>query len=64
MRARYLSSDRPEIQVECQDLARMMQHPSNLDEEMGLKRLARFLGVRPRLDWLFKWQKRVAKDRP
>ena len=28
---------------------------------MGLKRLARFLGVRPRLVWLFKWQKRVTR---
>ena len=57
MRAQYLSSDRPEIQVECRDLARKMQQPSNLD----VKRLARFLGVRPRLVWLFKWQKRVAR---
>ena len=60
MCAQYLSSDRPEIQCECQDLARKMQQPSNLDE-MGLKRLARFLGVRPRLVWLFKWQKRVTR---
>ena len=28
---------------------------------MGLKRLARFLGVRQRLVWLFKWQKRVTR---
>ena len=56
MRAQYLSSDRPEIQVECRDLARKMQQPPYLDE-MGLKRLARFFGVRPRLVWLFKWQK-------
>ena len=42
------SSDRPDLQIECRDLARKMQQPSNLDE-MGLKRLARFLGVRPRL---------------
>ena len=48
MRAQYLSSDRPDFQIECRDLARKMQQPSNLDE-MGLKRLARFLGVRPRL---------------
>ena len=48
MSAQYLSSDRPEIQVECRDLARKLQQPSNLDE-MGLKRLARYLGVRPRL---------------
>ena len=41
MRAQYLSSDRPEIQVECRDLARKMQQPPYLDE-MGLKRLARF----------------------
>ena len=60
MRAQYLSSDRPEIQVECRDLARKLQQPSNLDE-MGLKRLARFLGVRPRLIWLFKWQRRVTR---
>ena len=53
MRAQYL---RPEIQVECRDLARKMQQPSNLDE-MGRKRLATFLGVRPRLIWLVKWQK-------
>ena len=32
MRAQYLSSDRPEIQVDCPDLARKMQQPSNLDE--------------------------------
>ena len=32
MRAQYLSSDRPEIQVECWGLARKMQQPSNLDE--------------------------------
>ena len=37
-----------------------MQQPSNLDE-MGLERVARFLGVRPRLVWLFKWQKRVTR---
>ena len=60
MRAQHLSSDRPEIQVECRDVARNMQQPSNLDE-MGLKRLARYLGVRPRLVWLFKWQKRVTR---
>ena len=60
MRAQYLSSDRPDIQVDCGDLARKMQQPSNLDE-MGLKRLARVLGVRPRLVWLFKWQKRVKR---
>ena len=45
MRAQDLSSDRPEIQIECRDLALKMQQPSDLDE-MGLKRLARFLGVR------------------
>ena len=60
MRAQYLSSDRLGIQVECRDLARKLQQPSNLDE-MGLKRLARFHGVRPRLVWLFKWQKRVTQ---
>ena len=37
-----------------------MQQLWNLDD-MPLKRLARFLGVRPRLDWLFKWQKRVTR---
>ena len=47
MRAQYLSSDRPEIQVECRDLARKMQQPSNLDE-MGMKKSVRVLGVRPR----------------
>ena len=56
----YLSCDRPEIQVECRDLARKLQQPSHLDE-MGLKRLARYLGVRPRLVWLFRWQKRVTR---
>ena len=30
-------------------------------DEMGLKRLALFVGVRPRLVWLFKWPKRVAR---
>ena len=60
MRAQYLSSDRPETKVECRDLARKMQQPSNLDE-MGLKRSARFLGVHPRLVWPFKWQKRVTR---
>ena len=42
MRAQYLSNDRPETQVECREQS------SNLDE-MGLKRLARFLGSRPTL---------------
>ena len=60
MRAQYLSSDRSQMQVECWDLARKMQQASNLDE-MGLKRLARILGVRPRLVWLFRWQKRVTR---
>ena len=60
MRAQNLSSDRPDFQNECRDLARKMQQPTNLDE-MGLKRLARFLGVRPRLVWLFKWQKCVTR---
>ena len=60
MRAQYLSIDRPLIQVECRDLARDLQQPSHLDK-MGLKRLARFIGVRPRLIWLFKWQKRVTR---
>ena len=55
MRAQYLSSDRPDMKSECWDLARKMQQPSNL-YEMGLKRLARFLGVRLRLVWLFKWR--------
>ena len=41
MRAQYLSSDPPEIQVECRDLARKMQHPSNLDE-VGVKRFGSF----------------------
>ena len=59
-RAQYLSSDRREIQVEFRDLARKLQQPSNLDET-GLKRLARYLGVRPRLVWLFRWQKRVTR---
>ena len=53
MRSQYLSSDRPDIQVECRDLARKMQRPWNQDE-MGLKRLACFLEVCPRLVWLFK----------
>ena len=48
MRAQYLSSDRLEIQIGCRDLARNLQQPSNLDE-MGLKRLALYLGVRRRL---------------
>ena len=56
MRAQCLSSDRPDIQIECRDLARKMQQLSNLDE-IGLKRLSRLLGVRPRLVWLFKCQK-------
>ena len=60
MRAQYLSSDIPDIQIECRDLARKMQQPSNLDE-MGPKRLPSFLGVRPRLVWLFKWLKRVTR---
>ena len=60
MRPQYLSSDRPEIQVECRDSARKLQQPSNLDE-MGLKRLARHLGVRPGLVWLFRRQKRVTR---
>ena len=60
MRAQYLSSDRLGMQVESRDLARKLQQPSNLDE-MGLKRRARFLGVHPRLIWLFKWQKRVTQ---
>ena len=60
MRAQYLTSGRPDMQIECRDLARKMQQPSNLDE-VGLKRLARFLGVRPRLVWLFEWQKRVTR---
>ena len=60
MRAQYLSGDRPEIQVECRDFARKLQQPSNPDE-MGLKRLARFLGVHPRLVRLFRWQKRVTR---
>ena len=60
MRAQYLSSDRLEIQVNCRDLARKMQQPPNLDE-VELKRLARYLGVRPRSIWLFKWQKCVTR---
>ena len=57
---KYLSTDRPEMQVECRDLARKMKQPSNLDE-MGLKRSARFLGVHPRFVWLFRWPKRVMR---
>ena len=60
MHAQCLSSDRPEIQVECRDFARKLQQPSNL-YGMGLKRLARYLGVRLRLVWLFRWQKRVTR---
>ena len=48
MRAQHLSTDRPEMQVECRGVARKMQQSSNLDET-GLKRLAPFLGVHPRL---------------
>ena len=61
MRAEYFSSYRPVIHVECPDLARLLQQPPNLDE-MGLTRLARFLGVRPRLVWLR--QKRVMRIEP
>ena len=39
MRAQYLSTDRHDVQIECCDLARKMQQPSNV-YEMGLKRLA------------------------
>ena len=35
MRAQYLSSDRPKMQVECREEARKLQQPLNLDE-MGL----------------------------
>ena len=62
MRAPYLSSDRLEIQVEFRELARKKSQPSNLDE-MGLKILARPLGVRPRLLLLLKWQKCVIRTR-
>ena len=48
------------LRYKSRDLARKMQQPSNLDE-MGLKRLARFLGVRPRRVWLFKWQQRLTR---
>ena len=58
LRAKYLSSDKPEMQV--WELARKLQQPPNLDV-MGLKRLARFLGVRPRLIGLFKWQRHVTR---
>ena len=61
MRAQYLSSDRLEIQVECRDLARKLQQPSSNLDEMGLKSLARFLRVHPRLIWLFKWQMRLTR---
>ena len=61
MRAQYLSSDRPEIQKSGAGIWHAtMQQPSNLDG-MGLKRLARYLGVRPRLIWLFSRQKRVTR---
>ena len=63
-RIRCVHSDSPVTElrhrVACRDLARQLQQPSTLDE-MGLKRLARFLGVRPRPVWLFKWQKRVTR---
>ena len=61
MRAQYLSSDRPDKQIECRDLVRKMQQPSKLDE-VGLQTLARFLGVRLMLVWLSKWQKRVNQE--
>ena len=60
MRAQYLSADRPEIQFKCRELAKQIKEPTNLDE-MALKRLARYLGFRPRLIWLFPWQQRVTK---
>ena len=60
MCAQYLSNDRPETQIECCDLTSFVQQPSNLNV-MGLERLALFVAVRPRLVWLFKWQKRVTR---
>ena len=48
VRAQYLSSDR----LRCGSSAGTWYARCN-------KRLARFLGVRPRLVWLFKWQKRA-----
>ena len=57
---RHLESETNSPTLKKLDLVRWMQQPSNLDE-MGLKRLTRFLGVRPRQVCLFKWQKRVTR---
>ena len=48
MRAAYLSMDRPDLQYACRELAKSMAQPTQR-HMTALKRLARYLRLKPRL---------------
>ena len=61
MRAAYLSQDRPDLQTPVRVLAKGMSEPTER-HMTALKRLARFLRLKPRLVQLFKWQDKVTSS--
>ena len=57
-RLNYVSAERPDIQYATKELARAMANPTNHDVNK-LKRLARYLVGRPRLQIFYPWQSRT-----
>ena len=54
-RLSYLSADRPDIQFAVKESCRTMSSSTNHSRER-LTRVAKYLIMRPRLIWIFKWQ--------
>ena len=54
-RLNYVCAERPDIQYSVKELARSMATPRKLDV-VKLKRLARYLRGRPRLQLPYEWQ--------
>ena len=54
-RANYLAADRPDIQYAAKEVCRWMQSPTELGVS-SLKRLARYLIDKPRLQFKYNWQ--------
>ena len=54
-RANYLGLDRPDVQYSAKEISRYMSNPHE-SNVVALKRLARYLKLRPRLVFMFKFQ--------
>ena len=54
-RSNYLAADRPDCAYAAKEICRWMSAPTDLGLQ-GLRRLARYLVVKPRLVWEYRWQ--------